>query len=100
MNTHLPGDSQFSQVSAPRSTTLDVMRLVAVILVLGRHIQVCPVETSRFLHDVTFVWERGGWIGVDLFFVLSGFLVSGLLFKEHQKYGRITVKHFLIRRGF
>lgn len=41
-----------------------------------------------------------GWIGVDLFFVLSGFLVSGLLFKEYIKYGNIQIKNFLIRRGF
>jgi peptidoglycan/LPS O-acetylase OafA/YrhL len=41
-----------------------------------------------------------GRIGVDLFFVLSGFLVSGLLFKEYQKYGDVRPARFLIRRGF
>ena len=39
-------------------------------------------------------------MGVDLFFVLSGFLVAGLLFREYQKHGRLSLKSFLIRRGF
>ena len=40
-----------------------------------------------------------GWVGVDLFFVLSGFLVSGLLFSDYQQLGRIRVNRFYIRRG-
>jgi peptidoglycan/LPS O-acetylase OafA/YrhL len=42
---------------------------------------------------------RAGWTGVDLFFVLSGFLVSGLLFKEHLRSGRIRAGRFYLRRG-
>jgi peptidoglycan/LPS O-acetylase OafA/YrhL len=37
---------------------------------------------------------------VDLFFVLSGFLISGLLFKEQAKTGSISFKRFFVRRGF
>ena len=41
-----------------------------------------------------------GWIGVDLFFVLSGFLISGLLFSEYKATGAISFSRFFIRRAF
>lgn len=71
-----------------RLRELDFLRGIAIILVLFRHIPL-----FSFTKNI-------GWIGVDLFFVLSGFLVSGLLFKEYIKFGNIRPKLFLIRRGF
>ncbi len=71
-----------------RLRELDFLRGVAILLVLLRHIPLFTFTTNM------------GWIGVDLFFVLSGFLVSGLLFKEYIKFGNIQPKLFLIRRGF
>jgi peptidoglycan/LPS O-acetylase OafA/YrhL len=86
--------------NAPRrSQTLDILRAVAVLLVIGRHMDVCPAGTNSVLNRLTFYWHQGGWIGVDVFFVLSGFLVSGLLFKEHQRDGTFSVRNFLLRRG-
>jgi peptidoglycan/LPS O-acetylase OafA/YrhL len=43
---------------------------------------------------------QGMWIGVDLFFVLSGFLISGLLFDDIKVRGKISIWRFYIRRGF
>lgn len=71
-----------------RLRELDFLRGVAILLVLVRHIPLISYLTNM------------GWIGVDLFFVLSGFLVSSLLFKEYIKFGNIQPKLFLIRRGF
>lgn len=51
------------------------------------------------LQGFLITWQRGGWVGVDLFFVLSGFLIAGLLFREFNTRGELRVGRFLIRRG-
>lgn len=71
-----------------RLKEIDFLRGLAVLLVIFRHFRL-----SEPLQEM-------GWIGVDLFFVLSGFLVSGLLFKEYIHTGKIDGVRFLIRRGF
>src|SRR5712691_7279144 len=82
-----------------RLKPIDILRAIAVLLVLGRHMIPPPASAGWIFNRLARVWACGGWVGVDLFFVLSGFLVSGLLFREHEKFGRISVKHFVIRRG-
>jgi peptidoglycan/LPS O-acetylase OafA/YrhL len=69
-----------------RNRSLDVLRGVAVLLVFGVHFPYYGI-----LH--------AGWIGLDLFFVLSGFLISGLLFKDYREHGRIRLKRFMFRRA-
>jgi len=59
------------------------LRAVAVLLVVANHLWDYP---------------RGGFVGVDVFFVLSGFLITGLLLKEQQGKGRISYLDFYRRR--
>ena len=82
-----------------RLPQLDVLRGVAILLVLLRH----PVFASQDagpLSGVATLLERFGWTGVDLFFVLSGFLIGGLLFVEIGSTGGLRVRRFLVRRAF
>jgi peptidoglycan/LPS O-acetylase OafA/YrhL len=91
-----------SSPSRERLLNLDLLRFLAVALVIGRHMSVPPVMPGwpEPLHQFFLVWERGGWVGVDLFFVLSGFLVSGLLFTEFLTRGAVSPLHFYVRRGW
>ena len=62
---------------------IEGLRAVAVLLVIADHL---------------FGWPHGGFIGVDVFFVISGFLITGLLLREHQSTGRISFPDFYRRR--
>ena len=83
-----------------RDSRLDVLRAVAVFAVMFRHLAPPESFPNALIERAITLSHRTGWLGVDLFFVLSGFLVSGLLFREHQKHGDIHVGRFLVRRGF
>ena len=83
-----------------RNRSLDVLRAIAVLLVLGRHMPLATSTGDSWISDAIAVWHRGGWIGVDLFFVVSGFLVSRLLLREYEDRGSLDVGRFLVRRGF
>lgn len=71
---------------AARSIRLDIegMRTIAVLSVLVAHAGI------PFL--------AGGFVGVDVFFVLSGFLITGLLAREVSRTGRVSLSNFWARR--
>lgn len=67
-----------------RITGLDGLRGIAVLAVL--------------LYHADFTWAKGGFLGVDVFFVLSGFLITNLLLEEISSTGRIDRAEFYLRR--
>jgi peptidoglycan/LPS O-acetylase OafA/YrhL len=67
---------------------LDGLRGVAVIAVIAFHCRVPGLSGGFF----------GGFLGVDIFFVLSGFLITGLLQEELQGTGRVALVTFYLRR--
>jgi peptidoglycan/LPS O-acetylase OafA/YrhL len=63
---------------------LDGVRAIAILIVLSWH---------------TWGWPPAGSLGVDLFFVLSGFLITTLLLEERETSGRISLTRFFRRRA-
>ena len=63
---------------------LQGMRAVAVLAVFSNHL---------------FEWPRGGFVGIDVFFVLSGFFITGLLLREHTTTHKLSFKNFYMRRA-
>ena len=85
--------------SKKRNIDLDFLRGVAILSVLGLHLEL-PATHYSVLSMLMDPFKQMGGRGVDLFFVLSGFLVGGLLLKEYRDTGLINGRRFLIRRAF
>ncbi len=68
----------------PYRADIDGLRAIAVLAVI--------------FHHAGFAWARGGYIGVDIFFVISGFLITGILLREHRD-GHFSLARFYERRA-
>ncbi len=73
---------------------LDLIRAIAILMVMFYHIVQWIPDQPRWLVSLT----DPGEYGVQLFFVLSGFLVGGLYFRERSKFGRVDSRQFIVRR--
>lgn len=74
---------------------LDHLRALAIILVFLFHYQFFFGHPEWFPKIIKFCWT-----GVDLFFVLSGFLISSQLFAQIKKKGEFSIKKFYLKRFF
>ncbi|GGD71642.1 acyltransferase [Emticicia aquatilis] len=75
---------------------LDHLRSLAIIYVFLFHYFIISKGQPEWLPD----FAQFGWTGVDLFFVLSGFLISYQLFSEIKKGKNVSLKEFFIKRFF
>ncbi|MCU1501045.1 MAG: hypothetical protein JWM12_399, partial [Ilumatobacteraceae bacterium] len=67
------------------SPSLDGLRAISVVAVI--------------LYHAGFSWTKGGFYGVEVFFVVSGFLITSLLLEEREVDGGVSLRAFWIRRA-
>ena len=79
-----PRRANASISKVPYLPGLDGMRAVAVVAVM--------------IYHANSTWLKGGFIGVEVFFVISGYLITLLLIAEHEKTGEVNMKNFWVRR--
>jgi peptidoglycan/LPS O-acetylase OafA/YrhL len=82
--TQISANTSANISKVPYLPGLDGMRALAVVAVMIYH-----ANSS---------WLKGGFIGVEVFFVISGYLITLLLIAEHEKSGAVDMKGFWIRR--
>lgn len=82
---------------------LDAIRAIAVLVVILSHFYpmiwniYVLLPTPELANTLPFYY---GWTGVDLFFILSGYLIGRQLWREKQSTGTIQIWEFIVRRGF
>jgi peptidoglycan/LPS O-acetylase OafA/YrhL len=88
------GEASASMMQAPAGFRyvpfLDGLRALSIALVMGVH-GLGPISES-------IARPLNGWVGVDVFFVISGFLITSLLAQEVASTGTLSVKRFWMRR--
>lgn len=87
------GNSWQVYVTKSRFGALDGLRFLAIAAVLFHH---SPAKAH--LGDSNIIFTRG-FLGVDLFFVISGFLITALLLRERSRNGYISLRGFYYRRA-
>ena len=83
-----PATTRVGRARPPRfgnQPALDGLRAISVLAVVAYH--------------AGFSWMTGGFYGVEVFFVVSGFLITSLLLDERERSGRVAMGQFWIRRG-
>ncbi|CAB4745468.1 unannotated protein [freshwater metagenome] len=89
--TPVAGTSLFGRARASLAYVpgLDGLRAIAVAAVVLYHAQ----------QNMPSSWMPGGFLGVEVFFVISGYLITTLLVAEHERTDRIDIKQFWARRA-
>jgi len=84
--------------------TLDGLRAVSILWVMAFHcvffVTYTNLDLAIALRSAPLLaWTKYGFRGVDIFFVISGFIISHILMREHKATGRLDLKNFYLRRA-
>jgi peptidoglycan/LPS O-acetylase OafA/YrhL len=86
------------RLSTRNIPSLDGLRAISIILVIASHAH--WALTGALSRSAWLNWHYYGVLGVTVFFVISGYLITKLLLKELDTTGSIRLKHFYVRRAF
>ena len=86
------GEIENTAVKFKHVPALDGLRGIAVLTVMLYHLTYLVPSLSSVV--------KGGFLGVDIFFVLSGFLITSILIREYERDGQISLRNFYLRRFF
>src|ERR1039457_3128966 len=82
-------------IVAVRIPSLDGLRAISIFMVLIGH----ALFSYHGEHQVGWSYLGNGDLGVSIFFVISGFLITALLLREFEKNGAISLRRFYLRRA-
>ena len=100
MNALSEGVASLFRRREGRLAPVDGLRAIAILWVISFHVLVYIGKAVRYGPDEPlFRLANRGLLGVDVFFVISGFLIGSMLMREHEKCGRIAFGRFYLRRA-
>jgi peptidoglycan/LPS O-acetylase OafA/YrhL len=88
-----------AQKNSPRRIpSLDGCRAISILLVIVAHL--CETPAFQAFDPYSRLMFHFGPFGVEVFFVISGFLITTLLLNEERRNGSVSIKRFYVRRAF
>ncbi|WP_442587326.1 acyltransferase family protein [Pedobacter sp. AW31-3R] len=79
--------------------SLNGLRAICILIVIGDHLFLNHFIPRTAINKVLDVILYNGGLGVGVFFVISGFLITSLLIRENERQGSISLRSFYLRRS-